>query len=95
VFFEMNWPPFGTSTERIQVIQRLRLPAIIFPEEWEGRERQKTIITRLLQHNPAARPSALELSNSNLLPEQEEDAYFEEARRKIREHSDIRRWTSS
>ena len=66
------------------MIQRLRLPSITFPETWENKEKQRTIITRLLQHNPAARPSALELSNSNLLPEQEEDAYFEEARRKIR-----------
>ncbi|KAG8961816.1 hypothetical protein FRC03_004923 [Tulasnella sp. 419] len=83
VFFEMNWPPFATATERVHVIQRLRLPSIIFPDEWEGKERQRNIITLLLQHNPALRPSAMELLNKNLLPEQEEDAYFEEARRKI------------
>lgn len=85
VFFEMCWPPFETSSERIEVLTKLRMPAIIFPETWQDKERQRTIINKLLQHNPAQRPSALELSNSSLLPEQEEDAYFEEARRKIRE----------
>ncbi|KAG8892983.1 hypothetical protein FRC00_011245, partial [Tulasnella sp. 408] len=83
VFFEMCWPPFQTSSERIEVLTKLRLPAIVFPETWQDKERQRTIINKLLQHNPAQRPSALELSNSSLLPEQEEDAYFEEARRKI------------
>ncbi|KAG8989771.1 hypothetical protein FRB90_002076, partial [Tulasnella sp. 427] len=83
VFFEMCWPPFQTSSERIEVLNKLRMPTVIFPEKWQDRERQRTIITKLLQHNPAQRPSALELSNSSLLPEQEEDAYFEEARRKI------------
>ncbi|KIO29721.1 hypothetical protein M407DRAFT_226587 [Tulasnella calospora MUT 4182] len=83
VFFEMCWPPFQTSSERIEVLTKLRMPAIIFPDTWQDKERQRTIINKLLQHNPAQRPSALELSNSSLLPEQEEDAYFEEARRKI------------
>lgn len=81
----MCWPLFQTSSERIEVLTKLRMPAIIFPDTWQDKERQRTIITKLLQHNPAQRPSALELSNSSLLPEQEEDAYFEEARRKIRE----------
>ncbi|KAG8905299.1 hypothetical protein FRB99_000272 [Tulasnella sp. 403] len=83
VFFEMCWPSFQTASERVQVLTKLRLPSITFPDEWEGKERQRVIISKLLQHNPTARPSALELSNSTLLPEQEEDAYFEEARRKI------------
>ncbi|KAG8885633.1 hypothetical protein FRB98_001726 [Tulasnella sp. 332] len=88
VFFEMCWPPFTTATERVHVLTKLRLPSITFPETWENKERQRVIITKLLQHNPTARPSALELSNSNLLPEQEHDAYFAEARRKIHNSED-------
>jgi translation initiation factor 2-alpha kinase 4 len=76
VFFEMNYM-FSTGAERIAVIEDLRKSAIIFPSSWEPkRERQRKIITSLLQHSPDDRPSASELSESPLLPERVEDEYF-------------------
>ena len=38
-----------------------------------------TVITWLLQHNPHDRPSALELSQSSLLPPRMEDEYLKGA----------------
>lgn len=38
-----------------------------------------TVITWLLQHNPNDRPTALELSQSSLLPPRMEDEYFKSA----------------
>ena len=37
------------------------------------------VITSLLQHNPLDRPSAVELSQSNMLPPRIEDEYFKNA----------------
>ena len=79
VFFEMNWS-FKTGSERIEVLQRLRKPTIIFPPGF-NRPRQKEIITLLLQHNPVSRPTATELANKPLLPERLEDESFRDALR--------------
>lgn len=79
VFFEMNFP-FKTAVERIRVIENLRKPSILFPAEWDPiRVRQRDIITQLLNHDPNKRPSALELSQSPLLPHGLEDEYFRAA----------------
>ncbi|KAI0083455.1 hypothetical protein BDY19DRAFT_998561 [Irpex rosettiformis] len=76
VFFEMNYQ-FGTAQERIVVLERLRKPEIIFPDDWDKqRTRQRQIITWLLQHDPAGRPSARELSESPLMPPKVEDEHF-------------------
>ncbi|KAI0320013.1 hypothetical protein OF83DRAFT_1275377 [Amylostereum chailletii] len=76
VFFEMNHF-FSTGSERIVVLEDLRKPGIFFPQDWDAsRTRQRTIITSLLQHNPEDRPTALELSQSNMLPPRMEDEYF-------------------
>ncbi|KAF9267032.1 hypothetical protein L218DRAFT_920740 [Marasmius fiardii PR-910] len=81
VFFEMNFT-FLTASERIFVLEHLRKPDIIFPESWNSNlSRQRQIITWLLQHEPDARPTALELSQSNLLPARLEDEYFKGALR--------------
>ncbi|KAG8220630.1 kinase-like domain-containing protein [Butyriboletus roseoflavus] len=83
VFFEMNYP-FSTGAERIAVIEDLRKPEVYFPRDWEThRTKQKEIISWLLRHDPAKRPSALELSQSSLLPPRVEDEYFKEALRMI------------
>ncbi|KAG9057226.1 hypothetical protein FS842_008151 [Serendipita sp. 407] len=79
VFFEMNYP-FKTGAERVAVLQQLRQPEIIFPNDFD-RPAQKKIITSLLQHDPAKRPTASELFQSSLLPQQMEDAYIKEASR--------------
>ncbi|GLB36853.1 putative anticodon binding domain of tRNAs [Lyophyllum shimeji] len=79
VFFEMNYT-FSTGSERIAVIEDLRKPGIFFPPGWDPRRtRQREIITWLLQHRPDDRPTALELSQSPLLPQRLEDEYFKGA----------------
>ncbi|KAJ7650439.1 kinase-like domain-containing protein [Roridomyces roridus] len=79
VFFEMNYK-FTTGSERIAVIEDLRRPLVIFPASWDSRlTRQRQIITCLLDHDPDTRPTALELSQSPLLPSRLEDEYFKGA----------------
>ncbi|KAF5320234.1 hypothetical protein D9611_011377 [Ephemerocybe angulata] len=79
VFFEMNYR-FSTGSERIAVLENLRKPGIFFPTSWEPhRTRQKEIITWLLQHDPDKRPTAIDLSQSPLLPPRVEDEYFNQA----------------
>lgn len=81
VFFEMNYF-FSTGAERIAVIEDLRKKDIIFPSDWDAhRTRQRQIISWLLRHNPDERPTALELSQSSLLPPRLEDEYFKGALR--------------
>ncbi|KAG1802496.1 kinase-like domain-containing protein [Suillus variegatus] len=81
VFFEMNFL-FSTGAERIAVLEDLRKPEVYFPRDWEPhRSSQKQIISALLRHDPAGRPSALELSQSSLLPPRVEDEYFKGALR--------------
>ena len=75
----MNYK-FSTAAERVAVLQQLRLPEIVFPADF-NRIAQREIITALLQHDPAKRPTASELFHSPLLPQQMEDAYFREASR--------------
>lgn len=45
------------------------------------------VITWLLQHNPSDRPTALELSQSSLLPPRMEDEYFKSALKMMGESS--------
>ncbi|KAK7057453.1 kinase-like domain-containing protein [Favolaschia claudopus] len=79
VFFEMNYK-FSTGSERIAVIEGLRQPIVVFPPTWDSRLiRQRQIITRLLDHDLDTRPTALELSQSPLLPSRIEDEYFKGA----------------
>ncbi|KAJ3727200.1 kinase-like domain-containing protein [Lentinula guzmanii] len=81
VFFEMNYA-FSTGSERIFVLERLRKPDIQFPATWDpSRTSQREIITWLLQHEPDQRPSAIELSQSPLMPPRMEDEYFKGALR--------------
>lgn len=81
VFFEMNYS-FSTGAERIAVIEDLRKKDIIFPGDWDAhRTRQRQLISWLLRHNPDDRPTALELSQSSLLPPRLEDEYFKGALR--------------
>ncbi|TFK91310.1 Serine/threonine-protein kinase [Polyporus arcularius HHB13444] len=83
VFFEMNYY-FKTDSERSRVLPELRLPTINFPPDWDPkRTRQKQIITWLLQHDPDRRPTALQLSQSPLLPPRVEDEYVMGALRMI------------
>lgn len=86
VFFEMNHP-FTTGFERIKVLEQLRTPEIVFPPTWDShRTRQRQIISWLLKHDPDERPTALELSQSNLLPPRVEDEFFKDTLKLIVKH---------
>ncbi|NXN94799.1 E2AK4 kinase, partial [Rhinopomastus cyanomelas] len=70
IFFEMSYHPMSTASERIFVLSQLRLPAIVFPKDFEEvkHTKQRLVITWLLNHDPAARPTAVELLKSEHLP---------------------------
>ncbi|KAI0777469.1 Serine/threonine-protein kinase [Trametes elegans] len=83
VFFEMNYP-FNTESERWAVLRDIRQPTINFPIDWDAkRTRQRQIINWLLQHDPDQRPTAIELSQSSLLPPRLEDEYVKSAMKLI------------
>ncbi|KAM6202509.1 eIF-2-alpha kinase GCN2 [Rhynchocyon petersi] len=71
IFFEMSYHPMVTASERICVLNRLRDPTSPkFPEDFDDGEhtKQKSVISWLLNHDPAKRPTATELLKSELLP---------------------------
>ncbi|KAM5235707.1 eIF-2-alpha kinase GCN2 [Ctenodactylus gundi] len=71
IFFEMSYHPMVTASERVFVLTQLRDPASpTFPEDFDdgARTKQKSVITWLLNHDPAKRPTATELLKSELLP---------------------------
>ncbi|XP_044127594.1 LOW QUALITY PROTEIN: eIF-2-alpha kinase GCN2 [Bufo gargarizans] len=70
ILFEMSYRPMDTSSERISVLSMLRQPSIVFPNDFEKpeTEKQRKVITWLLNHDPAARPTAMELLKCDLLP---------------------------
>ncbi|KAM9202214.1 eIF-2-alpha kinase GCN2 isoform 2-T2 [Dugong dugon] len=71
IFFEMSYRPMNTASERIFVLSQLRDPTSPkFPEDFDDGEhtKQKSVISWLLNHDPAKRPTATELLKSELLP---------------------------
>uniref|UniRef100_A0A8V0ZSX6 non-specific serine/threonine protein kinase n=1 Tax=Gallus gallus TaxID=9031 RepID=A0A8V0ZSX6_CHICK len=70
IFFEMSYHPMSTASERIFVLGQLRLPSILFPQDFDEvkHAKQRLVITWLLNHDPAARPTAVELLKSEHLP---------------------------
>ncbi|KAM7327555.1 hypothetical protein ACRRTK_013922 [Alexandromys fortis] len=71
IFFEMSYHPMVTASERIFVLNQLRDPTSPrFPEDFDDGEhaKQKSVISWLLNHDPAKRPTATELLKSELLP---------------------------
>ncbi|XP_065542741.1 eIF-2-alpha kinase GCN2 isoform X1 [Lathamus discolor] len=70
IFFEMSYHPMSTASERIFVLSQLRLPTIVFPKDFDevSHAKQRSVITWLLNHDPAARPTAMELLKSEHLP---------------------------
>uniref|UniRef100_A0A671XE93 eIF-2-alpha kinase GCN2 n=1 Tax=Sparus aurata TaxID=8175 RepID=A0A671XE93_SPAAU len=69
ILFEMSYRPMTTGAERISVLSLLREP-ISFPEDFAAYEQgtQRKVTEWLLKHDPALRPTALELLKSELLP---------------------------
>ncbi|NXU52113.1 E2AK4 kinase, partial [Turnix velox] len=70
IFFEMSYHPMSTASERIFVLGQLRLPTIVFPKDFDEvkNAKQRSVISWLLNHDPAARPTAVELLKSEHLP---------------------------
>ncbi|XP_075388029.1 eIF-2-alpha kinase GCN2 [Tenrec ecaudatus] len=71
IFFEMSYHPMVTASERILVLNQLRdATSPRFPEDFNDGEhsKQKSVISWLLNHDPAKRPTATELLKSELLP---------------------------
>ncbi|KAM5129109.1 eIF-2-alpha kinase GCN2 isoform 2-T2 [Mantella aurantiaca] len=70
ILFEMSYRPMDTSSERISVLSMLRQSSIVFPYDFENpeTEKQRKVITWLLNHDPASRPTAMELLKCDLLP---------------------------
>ncbi|XP_069773346.1 eIF-2-alpha kinase GCN2 isoform X2 [Narcine bancroftii] len=70
IFFEMSYHPMHTASERIVVLSKLRMPTIEFPEDFDEEKcsKQRLIIGWLLNHDPARRPTAVELLKSEHLP---------------------------
>ncbi|KAL7873489.1 hypothetical protein AOLI_G00125600 [Acnodon oligacanthus] len=70
ILFEMSYRPMTTASERISVLSQLRKESIDFPEDFSDYENgtQKKVICWLLNHDPALRPTAVELLKSDLLP---------------------------
>ncbi|KAI5102181.1 eIF-2-alpha kinase GCN2, partial [Silurus meridionalis] len=70
ILFEMSYRPMTTASERISVLSQLRKETMEFPEDFFEYENgtQRRVICWLLSHDPALRPTALELLKSDLLP---------------------------
>uniref|UniRef100_A0A672JYD7 Eukaryotic translation initiation factor 2 alpha kinase 4 n=1 Tax=Sinocyclocheilus grahami TaxID=75366 RepID=A0A672JYD7_SINGR len=70
ILFEMSYRPMSTASERIFVLSQLRKESINFPEDFNENESemQTKVISWLLTHDPALRPTAVELLKSDLLP---------------------------
>uniref|UniRef100_A0A8D0HU32 Protein kinase domain-containing protein n=1 Tax=Sphenodon punctatus TaxID=8508 RepID=A0A8D0HU32_SPHPU len=70
IFFEMSYHPMNTASERVFVLSQLRLPDIEFPNDFDEAKnaKQRLVITWLLSHDPAKRPTAMELLKSEHLP---------------------------
>uniref|UniRef100_A0A3B4ERC7 non-specific serine/threonine protein kinase n=1 Tax=Pundamilia nyererei TaxID=303518 RepID=A0A3B4ERC7_9CICH len=68
ILFEMSYRPMTTGAERIAVLSQLRGVSVCFSLCLFLYVYQKRVIEWLLKHDPALRPTALELLKSELLP---------------------------
>ncbi|ORZ38826.1 hypothetical protein BCR44DRAFT_1427861 [Catenaria anguillulae PL171] len=94
IFFEMLYP-FSTGMERFTILRDLRLPEIKFPNNFSGGldSPQAKLIRWLLNHDPAQRPTSLELLHSHLLPTTMEDEYIQEAMRVLTNPANTTQYT--
>ncbi|CAI9734436.1 eIF-2-alpha kinase GCN2-like [Octopus vulgaris] len=77
IFFEMNYPPFQTLSERHEILTNLNNANVIFPDDFdENLVTQKTIIKKLLNHDPEVRLTSKELIHEFLQRLTIEDTKF-------------------
>jgi translation initiation factor 2-alpha kinase 4 len=84
IFFECVYF-FSTGMERSLVLRGLRKSVPVFPADFDLQklDKQAHIIKWLLDHQPKARPTAIELLQSEYLPPKIEDEFVNEALRTI------------
>lgn len=75
------WTPFQTGMERVQSLQKCRLPEMILPAGLE--ENVTKISKRLLCHDAKKRFTSVELLRSDLLPPMLEEELMEDAMRSV------------
>ena len=65
----MFYRRISTGMERFMVLDKIRDPAIIFPDDWDAQAKpnQTALIRALLQHDPTRRPSASVSGYSNCI----------------------------
>ncbi|XP_063039722.1 eIF-2-alpha kinase GCN2 isoform X2 [Engraulis encrasicolus] len=70
ILFEMSYRPMTTASERISVLSKLRTEPVEYPDDFVQYESgtQSAVISWLLKHDPALRPTAQELLRSELMP---------------------------
>ena len=91
IFFEMNYPPFSTVTEKSNVFMQLK--SQIFPADFKYSnitDLPRQIITKMLSRDPNKRPSAKEIILS--LPAKFAAELFQEALKKVLEKPDSTRF---
>ncbi|EPX72567.1 PEK/GCN2 protein kinase Gcn2 [Schizosaccharomyces octosporus yFS286] len=79
ILFEMCMS-FSTSMERIRLIDAIRSPFIILPDNFPFSltSHEYKVIHSLLQHDPAKRPSSQELLESEAIPPKVGEEYIQE-----------------
>jgi histidyl-tRNA synthetase len=81
VLFEMTYS-FGSMHERFEILNRLRLPSIEFPEDLDpATEYHAGVVKQLLEHDPRLRPSAKELLKKEMMSAETEGEGLEAALR--------------
>lgn len=88
IFFEMIYS-FETGMERVNVIKKLRLADVQFPDDFndEKLKTEKKIIKLLLDHDPSKRPSAATLLRSGWVPVKDQDEVIKEALKNLADPS--------
>src|SRR2546429_9913931 len=81
IFFEMCFPYYKTTQERIIVLSNLRKRDHTLPAEFNDPSKaiQGDIIRDLVSHQPSKRPSSTELLQSGKIPMQIENETIQQA----------------
>lgn len=84
IFFEMVFP-MKTAMERIGILRAIRNTPVSFPDNFltPRYEKENSLISQLLNHNPTMRPTAKQLQSSPLVPTPHEDELVEKTLQKI------------
>lgn len=95
IFFEMVYH-MATGSERLHTLRELRKPSITCPGPFMTHryDTEREIVTRLVDHRPAKRPSARELLDSKLIPAPQKDEMIRETLQSIIDTKSDSPWIS-